>query len=500
MSFLSIDIGTSGCKAAAFNENGNLLAHAFREYPVLYPSPGWAELDSREVFSKVSETIQEVSACTGQDPIRALCVSSLGEAAVPVSRREGILGSSILSCDTRGAEYAADLGRKMGEAGFYAKNFNVLSPSYTFPKLAWTRDHFPDLFNRAEKFLLWDGLVGYLLGCEPFISHSCASRTLLFDLKAGAWSGPLMEAAGLKPEKLPVCLPAGTIAGKVSVQAAERFGIPSGCAVVVGGHDQCCNALGAGITEAGGAVDGIGTYECITPVYDKLPKPEKMRILGLNVENHVVPGLYVSFLFNQAGLLIRWFRDTFAAAEKHMPDIYNRLEREMPERPTRLITLPYFCPTGSPGYISNASGVIAGLKADTRRGEIYKSVMESVTFYFAEYLERMKRLGIHATEFTATGGGACSEAWLQIKSDILGVPYHRLTYTESGLAGCAILSGVALGIYSSYAEGAKVFVKRDRTFVPNPGRHAEYQERLAGYQKLFPLMRGYLEELGRLVA
>ena len=92
MSLLGIDVGTSGCKAAAFSESGECLASAYREYATLHPREGWAELDSREVWNCVRSMIAEVSGLVAQDPVRALCVSSMGEAMTPVSKDRRILG------------------------------------------------------------------------------------------------------------------------------------------------------------------------------------------------------------------------------------------------------------------------------------------------------------------------------------------------------------------------------------------------------------------------
>jgi xylulokinase len=487
MSLLGIDIGTSGCKAATFSTEGTQLAFAHREYPTAQTANGQAELDSALILARVAECIREVAAGCGKDPVRALCVSSMGEAAVPVARKAGILGNSILSMDMRGGEYIEHLAAKMDDREFFAINANIRSPAYTFPKLAWIRDHQPEQYAKAEHFVLWDGLLGYLCGCEPFVSYASASRTLLFDLRKQTWSQELLDIAGIAADKLPRCLPSGSLAGEVSAKAAADLGLPRGVAVVVGAHDQCCNALGAGITRPGRAVDGIGTFECITPVYDHIPPPEQMLSCGLNVEHHAVPGLYVSFIFNQAGSLVRWFRHTFAAAETD-EDIYGKLTAEMPANPTSLLVLPYFEPTGAPWYVADGSGVIVGLKTSTTRGEILKAIMEGATFYFAQCVDRIRPLGIDSAAFIATGGGAKSDAWLQMKADIMGVPYLRPRVSEAGLVGAAILAGIGIGEVPSFDEGAERFVSIDRDFEPDLRRHALYRERLGRYAELLRLM------------
>ena len=497
MSMLGIDVGTTGCKAGAFSSSGKCIHLAYREYPTAYPRQGWAELDAPYVWTQVQETISEAAAATKADPIRALCVSSMGEAATPVNKNRDILGSSILSSDVRGGDYIDALRREMSQEEFYQINPNVLTPSYTLPKLQWLKEHRPELYHAADYFLLWGGLVEFLLGADPFISYSHANRTLLFDIHKQDWSDKLLAISGLDRAKLPCCLPAGTIAGTVSDSIAMKLGLPPGIKIVVGGHDQCCNALGAGIAQAGRAVDGIGTYECITPVYQGLPDPGKMLAQGLNMEHYVIPNHYVSLLFNQAGSLLRWFRDTFAAGERSDPEIYRRLDAEAPGAPTHLLVLPYFEPTGSPGFCADASGVIVGLKMSTTRGEIYKALLESITYYFAQAITQLKALGIDTSEFIATGGGAGSDLWLQIKADILDVPYTRLAQTHCSVAGAAMIAGMAIGQLPGVADAVPRFVQRTKTFYPRAEHHRVYQERLERYGQLYPLMRNYLSALSR---
>ena len=499
MSLLGIDVGTAGCKAAVFSVDGAMRSTAYREYPTLHPQDGWAELDSRQVIGRVKETIAEAAAGSRDDPITALCASSMGEAVTPVSRRGDILAGSILSSDVRGGDLLRGAMRGLSQEAFYEINGNILAPNYTLPKLLWLKANQPDVYGAAEKFLLWGDLVGAALGCEPVTSFSLANRTMLFDIRREDWAETLLERGGIDQGKLPRCVPSGTVAGTVSDAAAAELGLPRGVAVVVGGHDQSCNSLGAGVAEAGTAVCGIGTVECITPTYGRIPPAAPMLAGGLNVEHHVLPGLYVSFIYNQAGSLVRWFRDTFASADRDRlrgkEDVYDVLAREMPVEPTRLLVLPHFEVTGAPHFISDSAGAIVGLRTGTTRGEILKAIMESVTFYFVETMDLLKAMDIDTSEFVATGGGAKSDRWLQIKADVFGVPFVRPAITECGVVGAAILAGLATGVFRTAAEGVARFVRRDRVFEPDPARHAVYQQRARAYRDLYPRLKDVVSRL-----
>jgi xylulokinase len=221
---------------------------------------------------------------------------------------------------------------------------------------------------------------------------------------------------------------------------------------------------------------------------------------GLNTENHAAPGQFVSFLYNQGGALVKWFRNTFAAAERTQiqpggENLYSLLLAEMPEDLSRVMVLPHFTSTGPPDFIADSSGVMAGLKLETSRGEILKGLVEGMTFYIREVFEKLSGAGIDVTDFRAVGGGSKSAAWIQISADILGRPFVRPKFNEAGVLGAAILAGVGCGVFPSLEAGVDVMVQLDRSFEPEPQKHRLYNERFAKYQRLWPLMADYLRDL-----
>jgi len=197
--------------------------------------------------------------------------------------------------------------------------------------------------------------------------------------------------------------------------------------------------------------------------------------------------------------LVKWFRNTFAQAEfkaaaasKSAHSIFAQLDAEMPAGPTKLLVLPYFEPTGAPGFIQNVSGSITGLTMSSTRGDILKAILECETFYFIASLEMLKTLGIDTTYFVATGGGSKSDFWLQIKTDIFGVPFERCATSESSVLGDVMIAAKAIGIVSTYEEAVKVFVKPGKIFEPNPRNHAFYQEKYEYYKQLYPAVKDIL--------
>jgi xylulokinase len=500
MSFLGIDAGTSGCKAAVFSETGEQLSLAYVEYDYRRPQPGQAELDAPVVWAQVKYTIRQAVASAGGDPVRGLCVSSMGEAVVPVTANREILGPSLLNFDARGDEYLPDLGSRMTAERLYTINGNTLGSPYTLTKLIWLKHHQPDLYRRTDAFLHWGAFVSFMLGADLCVDYSLANRTLLFDLSKGDWSDELLDWAGLDREKLPATVPSGQVIGAVSRASAEALGLPVGIPIISGGHDQCCNAVGCGVLEPGSAMYGMGSFLCAVPVFSQRPDPQVMIARGLNTEHHAVPGKFVSFIYNQGGVLVKWFRDTYARSEAlHAAasgqSLYPVLFGELPEEPSALFVLPHFTITGPPRFINDSSGVIAGLKLETTRGEILKGIVEAATFYLRECFEGLPGAGIAIHACTAAGGGSQSDAWVQLSADILGIPFVRLQVHEAGTLGAAILAATGAGQFSSLQAGVDAMVHRKDHFEPNPAKQRLYDERFDRYRAFAVVMEKTMREI-----
>ena len=500
MNLLGIDVGTTGCKVALFSPKGEMLAAAYREYDAHNPQPGWAELDTAAIWGEVKAAIGSVTAAVPGAGIQALSVSSLGESVVPVSKDRHILGPSLLNFDLRGDEFLEDLSARLPDEFLYAINGNTLGNHYSLTKFKWLQTHQPELYARTYKFAHWSAFIAFMLGADLVVDYSLANRTLLFDIHRCDWSDALLENAGLERTKLPTAVPSGRIIGTVSAKIAAELGLPLGVRIVSGAHDQCANAVGSGVVDPGSAVFGMGTYHCITPVFAVQPDPLAMISRGLNTEHHAIPGRFVSFIYNHGGSLVKWFRDRFAAIEHRQAEaegysIYPALFSEVPPGPSSLMVLPHFSTTGPPDFIHDSSGLIAGLRLETSRGEVLKGLIEGAAFYLKEVVDSLPETGIATGDYRAVGGGSQSDIWVQTCADIFGQPFTRPVITEAGALGAAIIAGVGSGVFDNYTQGVAEMVKIECTFEPNQRQHQLYQARYHHYKRLWPLMAGYLRDL-----
>ena len=502
MSLLGIDVGTTGCKAVAFNHEGKILASAYREYTLHSPQPGWAELDGNQVWSDVKLCLAKVAAETKNDPITALAVSCQGEAVSLVDQKGAILHNAIVSFDIRTESYVPRWEEKFGRKHIFEVTGQPLASPFTALKLQWIKDHHPQALNNAKAILGFEDLVMYRLGMPPTTDYTLPARTMLFDVRKADWCDEFLDYVGIDRSVMPVPKPSGTLVGVVPDKIAEEIGLPRGVKVVTGGHDQPCQTLGAGVSEANVAAYGIGTVECIGPVLPNLLLNETMLANNICCYHHTCPGFYIALVYNfTGGSLFRWYRDLFAGEESRLAaetgrDVYDILTERASDKPTNLLVLPHFTTTGVPHFDNRSKGVILGLRLDTTKGEITRAILEGLTYEMRMCVELLTQAGGNIKILRATGGGAKSDYWLQIKADIMGIPVAVPAVSEAGCLGCAILSGSATGVYTSIQEAALSLARIKKTFEPNAGNHRLYTDRFELYKEMYPRLLDVFHRMG----
>lgn len=497
MQVLGIDAGTSSCKIGAFSDQG-LVAAVSCDYDVLSTKPGYAELDARAIWQKIKDALKRLLTADGvrPDAIKAVGFSSMGEAVVPVRLDRTIVGPSVLSYDSRGAKNVERLTADFDAKELFAINPNIPGQQFTFSKLMWLREHDALLYGRTEKFLFWADFLAFMFGADPFASNSLANRSMLMDVGANDWSDRLLAWSGIDRNLFGRVVHAGEEVGTVLPELADEFGLGRDVRIVSGGHDQIINSLGSGCVKSGDTVVGMGTFECYSPVFPWPDNLDQFRRECMNVEHHALKGLFSTFMYNHSGLLVQWFRKTFAPNENG--NSIERLNAELPDAPTDILFLPHNESPQWPEFIADSGGVFAGMKAHTSRGEMFKALLEGITYYFVDAVEKMRRTGICPDAFLASGGTSRSDAWMQIRADIIGIPFTRLRVSEGSLTGAAVLAAVRAGMFPGYPEAVAAYVSHGRTFTPDAKRHEQYKERAALYDQLYPTMRPILKGLSGL--
>lgn len=262
------------------------------------------------------------------------------------------------------------------------------------------------------------------------------------------------------------------------------------------------NALGAGVQNIGDAVDTSGTCECITPLFGQIPENLDFQYHNFACVPYLEDRGYVTYAYNiSAGSVVRWYRDALGQylrteAEQKGVSIYDLLNELCPAEPTDLMVLPFLQGMGgTPDVDPHATGLIAGLTTQTRLPDIYRAVLEGVTFEMRYNQEKLEENGVQLQRLYACGGGAKSPAWLQIKADILGCHIIPVKSDETGAMGSAIL-GLAAVTGEAPFEIAKRFWKYGEPIRPIAAHKAIYDKKYAQYRALRQIYKEYSQSIG----
>jgi xylulokinase len=489
---MGVDIGSSRCKAVVFAADGSVLAEAAEDYEPQFPAPARVEMDSEALWQAVAAAIRSAAEAS-EEPVEATGLSSHGESFVPVDENGNALGPAIMNADNRASEEAEWWEKQLGREHIFQTTGMIVHPMYPMPKLRWLRTHEPELFARAARFVSVSDYVLLKLGLEPQMAYPLACRFMAFDVRTLRWSDEILAAAELSPERLPTPVPAGTAAGRLSRTAAADLGLQPDVPVVVGGHDQPNGALGMGAIAPGMVTNSLGTWECLVAVADEPTLGETAMAGSLNSYCHVVPGAYITIAYFPAGIMVKWFCDTFcgedaAAAAAQGTGLHEYLEAAAPEGPTGLCITPHLIGTANPHFDPRATGVVFGLTQTTSRYQLYKGILEGLACELAIVSDLLADAVGSFDLLRCTGGGARSRLGLQLRASITGRSMQTLTCPEAVCLGVALLAGTTAGVYDGLGQAVEQAVRVADTIAPDRDAAAAYARQVEQYRRLYPAL------------
>ena len=482
-----LDVGTTGCKLTVYDDKGNFIYNSYKEYEVSRQG-GEHEIDAKEIFNAVCTVIKD---STQKHEISAIGVTTFGETFVLLDENDGVLLPSMLYTDPRGEKECKELNDSLGEERITYISGVKPHQMYSLPKIMWVKNNRPEVYAKVKHVMLMQDYIVYMLTGNACIDYSLAARTMALDIREKCWSDEILDAAGIEKNLLSKPVAAFNVAGEIKTEISKILGIKNKVKIVNGAHDQVAAAVGAGVFEVGQAVDGTGTVECVTPVFDKVPEYEGVYNEGYSVVPYVFDGTYVCYALSfTGGATLKWFRDNFSKEKT-----YAQLDESVKDNPSGILILPHFAGAANPYMDNSSKAAMLGLTLEHTDADIYKALMEGVTYEIMTNIEHLESFGIKLDKLFATGGGASSDVWLQIKADILDRPVTALIAKEVGACGTCMMAGVAIGIYKDLYEAKEFFVKEKKTFMPNPEKTQEYKNIYNAYKNIYNAVRPIIKKL-----
>jgi len=461
VSYIGLDVGTSGCKAAVMDGRG-VRAIARSEYPLRMERPGWAELDMALVWKAAKRALLEIAPFARD--ASGMAVSSLGESFVLLDGRDRPLAGGMTYLDERGEDELEDIARAFSPQALHALTGAQPSAMYSLPKLLWIRKNLPEAAARAKKLMLVSEYAGYLLTGERAIDCSLASRTMMLDVRALDWSDEVLDRFDIPRGLLAPVVPAGRPVGRVRGEIARALGLPEGLTLYAGCHDQCAATLGAGVFEKGGVMAGEGSSESLIVLAGRGEidaSADLMADRALSFEPFVLPGLYAVTLGQPTyGTCFRWFAEKFSDGATPA-----QLDAACAEDAGSALFLPYLAQNPMDRG-TGAQGAFLGLTLGTSKAQMYRALHEGLCMETRVNCDLLAALGAAPARLVATGGCSRSALHMQIKADVLGMPVDAAASGDAGIVGLAMVCAVASGEFSGYEKAAAAMVPKGVTYLP----------------------------------
>lgn len=475
---LALDQGTTSSRAILFDRGGSAVAISQVELNQIYPRPGWVEQDPYEIWSSQLEAVRELLAKSRADAadIAAIGVTNQRETTIIWDRDTGapIHNAIVWQC-RRTAERCDQLRREGLDQLFRERTGLVLDAYFSGTKVAWLLDSLPGAremasagklaFGTVDSWLIWKLTGGRVHATDP----SNASRTLLFNIRAGQWDEELLEILGVPRQLLPHIAPSSAIIGETE---PELLGRPIPIAGVAG--DQQAALFGQACTLPGMSKNTYGTGCFMLLNTGAEPVDSKNNLLATvawKVGDQPMQYALEGSVFI-AGAAIQWLRDGLKI-------INSAHEAEAMATSVSdnggVYFVPAFVGLGAPHWDQYARGTIVGLTRGSTREHIVRAALESIAYQTADVLLAMRDdSGIELNELRVDGGASRNDFLMQFQADVLGIPVVRPANTETTAAGAAFLAGLAVGFWSGVEEIGSLW-RPERTFEP---RMAESEREL----------------------
>ena len=441
---LGVDVGTTGVRAAVFDERGRAVAVAGEPCPYSSPAPGQAECDAEGWWRALQTTLARIRPSAPLDRVEAVGVTGQAPTLVPLDEGGDPTDSAILWLDVRAAAQARAIDAALGPGRCERIGGNRMHAYYLGPKLSWWRENEPAAFDRTALVLQPHAFIVFRLTGQASCDLSTAMLSApLFDASTQTWSEEGARATGVPTRILPPIAKAHDVVGKVTRRGASATGLREGTPVVAGGGDFAAAALGAGVIDEGEACLMLGTAGNLL-----MPMKQARFDSRLINSHHVGCEQWLALGGTLCGAALEWFRDACAPGVD-----WETLEAEAaavdPQTMAGLLVLPYLQGERTPIWDERVRGILSGVDRVHRRGHLYRALLEGVALGFRDCLAVAEQHGAKFGQLVAANGAGKSALLRQTLADALDLPLVWSDGSEGAggtLTGAALLAGLGGGL------------------------------------------------------
>jgi xylulokinase len=476
---LTLDLGTTNCKAVAFSHDGEPVASASAPYPTLNPREGWYEQRPADWREAARSSLGEVGRRLGPQAtnVAGLCLSGWGPGLVLIDAVGTPLNEASPTWqDNRSLEHGRRLVQEVGPDWVGGG-----LPLTGFPaKLSWAIDNWADLARKAA----------YAIGVKDYILY-WLTGTLATDPSSGPystrWPSAVFEAVGWDVSRLPPVLPSTAVAGRLRPELAAQLSLPAELPVVLGINDGAAATLGVGAHRGGDAVVSLGTNGVFRLV-SRQPLSAEACLERSLFRYPLIEDLWACGGFVLAGGSALSWLAAAVGAPGYPADLDEILDEagQAPAGSDGVAFLPYLVGRGSPEPNPDAAAAFLGLRLRHERYHLTRAVLEGVAFGAKDIASALDALDLKLKRLFITGGGAASPLWRGIFADVLGFP-AGYTQGDSNL-GAAIVLAVGLGLEHGLGAAA-------RKLAADPEMTPTSPENVSAYEAAYRAFRSWATRL-----
>ena len=499
---IGVDLGTTLAKCVIYDEQGNAISEAQEEMKIIYPKPGQAEQDANQFYIVTCNLIKKCIEDSKIDikKIAGISIDSQMGGIMAIDKKYNPVIYYDTPLDSRSAEENEYMHKSYGDL-IIEKNGSF--STYGNKILYWKKkNQWEDIHKFIQPSAFVAGKLASLSGDSAYIDESFICFSGLADLKKSEWSQKLCGKLEVDMEKLPKIIKSNEIIGEISKKASGDTGIPVGVPVSAGCGDQAAGFVGAGIINTGQMVDASGTACILGACIDEYKFDIRNKTLAC-MKSAIGDNYYLMSVV-LGGRTHKWFIDEFFSEEKE------KIEKESNDIYSYLDDMASKLKPGSDGLLAidylqgrffppdpNIRGLFIGHTWAHKKIHFYRSILESIAYdnYLTREIIQELVPELDLESVTAIGSGAKSRFWMQIKADILQIPYQNLFRSDLSTLGSAIIAGYSIGIFNNLEDILKRFVKSNIKISPILGEDKKYIKYIEIYKELFDSLKGIYKKI-----
>ena len=484
--FIGIDLGTSAVKLLLVDAAGKICGTVSRDYPLMFPHPGWSEQNPEDWWSAVQDGLKELTAGIDVQDVAGIGCGGQMHGLVILDENDNVIRPAILWNDGRTFKEVEYLNGVIGKQKLSQLTANIAFAGFTAPKLLWVQKNEPENFQKIAKIMLPKDFINYKLTGVHACDYSDASGMLLLDVEHKCWSKEMLDICGVSEDQMPKLFESYQVIGNVTAD----IGLPKTAKVVGGAGDNAAAAVGTGTVGDGACNISLGTSGTVFISSEKFGVDSTN---GLHAFAHADGRFHLMGCMLSAASCNKWLCDEILKTKDYPAEQKDITDDKLGAN--RVYFLPYLMGERSPINDTNARATFLGMTMDSTRSDMVQAVLEGVAFAIRDSFEVAKSLGIRIERSKICGGGAKSPLWRKIFANVLNLPLD-IPQTEEGPGyGGAMLAMVGCGLFDSVKACADALVTVRETVQPDPEIAQRYEARYQYFKQIYPTLKGLFAQL-----